>query len=109
MISSSGAVLAKPTSKRTWSLPLPVQPWATAVPLCSLAASAMCLTISGREIAETSGYSFMYRPLALIVGRQYSLANSSRASASARSAPADGLHVLAALAQVDGHGDDLSV
>ena len=40
----------------------------------------MCLTISGREIAETSGYSFMYRPLALIVGRQYSLANSSRAS-----------------------------
>ncbi len=40
----------------------------------------MCLTISGRDSAETSGYCFMYRALALMAGRQYSSANSSRAS-----------------------------
>jgi len=45
-----------------------------------LAASTRCFTISGREIAETSGYCFMYMPFALMVGRQYSSANSSRAS-----------------------------
>ena len=31
MISSSGASTRKATSKRTWSLPAPVEPWATAV------------------------------------------------------------------------------
>ena len=30
MTSRSGASARVPTSKRTWSLPLPVQPWATA-------------------------------------------------------------------------------
>ena len=44
-----------PTSKRTWSLPLPVQPWATVVAPCSRAAATRCLTITGRESAETSG------------------------------------------------------
>ncbi|SLI04332.1 Uncharacterised protein [Mycobacteroides abscessus subsp. abscessus] len=45
-----------PTSKRTWSLPLPVQPCATVSAPWNLAASTRCLTISGRLIAETSGY-----------------------------------------------------
>ena len=44
-----------PTSKRTWSLPLPVHPWATVVAPCCLAAATRCLTMTGRESAETSG------------------------------------------------------
>lgn len=36
--------------------------------------------MSGRLIADTSGYSPMYSALAWMVGRQYSSANSSRAS-----------------------------
>ncbi|SKS50495.1 Uncharacterised protein [Mycobacteroides abscessus subsp. abscessus] len=38
------------------------------------------MTISGRLIADTSGYRSMYSALDWIVGRQYSSANSSRAS-----------------------------
>ena len=44
-----------PTSNRTWSLPLPVQPWETTVAPCVRAASARCRTISGRDSALTSG------------------------------------------------------
>ncbi len=44
-----------PASNRTWSLPLPVQPWATVVAPCFWAAATRCLTIVGRERAETSG------------------------------------------------------
>ena len=51
----SGPRAPMPTSKRTWSLPLPVQPCETWVPPYCLAASARCLTISGRDSAETSG------------------------------------------------------
>ena len=56
---SSGARLASPTSNRTWSLPLPVQPCATTVAPFSWATRARCVTISGRDSAETSGYLFM--------------------------------------------------
>ena len=56
----------------------------------------------------------MYRALALIAGRQYSSANSSLASATygldraaVERALADDVQVLAALADVDGDGDDL--
>ncbi len=52
---TSGARLARPTSKRTWSLPLPVQPWATRVAPRSRATRARCITISGRDSADTSG------------------------------------------------------
>ena len=51
----SGPRVWMPTSKRTWSLPLPVQPWATVVAPNSRAALTRCLTITGREMAETSG------------------------------------------------------
>ena len=57
--SRSGASAPTPTSKRTWSLPLPVQPWATVEAPWARAASARCLTISGRDSAETSGYRSM--------------------------------------------------
>ena len=75
-----GARLAMPTSKRTWSLPLPVQPWETTLARYVLAAAARCRTISGRESALTSGYRSMYSALARSAGRQKSSANSSRAS-----------------------------
>ena len=53
--SRSGASARVDTSKRTWSLPLPVQPWATASAPCSLAAATRCFTITGRDRADTSG------------------------------------------------------
>src|SRR5674536_21286 len=84
----SGASAPKPTSKRTWSLPLPVQPWASALAPYRRAASTMCLTITGRDSAETSGYRSMYSALARSAGRQWSSANSSlRSSTSASTAP----------------------
>ncbi len=52
---TSGARLARPTSNLTWSLPLPVQPCATVSAPRSRATRARCLTISGRDSAETSG------------------------------------------------------
>lgn len=50
-----GASEAIPASKRTWSLPLPVQPWATVSAPCLRAAATRCLTMAGRDSAETSG------------------------------------------------------
>ena len=52
----SGAIDVMETSKRTWSLPFPVQPWATVVAPNSRAALTRCLTMTGRESADTSGY-----------------------------------------------------
>ena len=57
------------TSKRTWSLPLPVQPWATASAPKRRAASTRCLTMTGRDSDETSGYLPSYRALARRAGR----------------------------------------
>ena len=68
------------TSKRTWSLPLPVQPCAIVSAPNWCAARTRCLVISGREIAETSGYTPSYMAFALRACMQYSFANSSRAS-----------------------------
>ena len=50
-----GASAARPTSKRTWSLPLPVQPCETIVAPYSRATAARWFTISGRDSADTSG------------------------------------------------------
>src|ERR1017187_6681000 len=83
---TSGARAARPTSKRTWSLPLPVQPWATTLAPNSRATRARCETISGRDSADTSGYRSMYRALALSAGTQKSAANSSRTSTTTASA-----------------------
>ena len=84
--SRSGASAPMPTSKRTWSLPLPVQPWATVVAPYSCAAHTRCLTITGRDSAETSGYRSMYRAFACSAGRQKSSANSSLRSSTTDSA-----------------------
>ena len=54
-ISSSGARAPQLTSNRTWSLPLPVQPWATADAPLRRASSTRSWAISGRDRAETSG------------------------------------------------------
>ena len=55
MTSRSGARARVDTSKRTWSLPLPVQPWATASAPWYRAASTRCFTMTGRDSADTSG------------------------------------------------------
>ena len=46
---SSGASAPMPTSNRTWSLPLPVQPCATVSAPCFFAAATRCLTMTGRR------------------------------------------------------------
>ena len=56
MISRSGASARVLTSKRTWSLPLPVQPWAMAEAPSSRATSTSILAISGRPMAVASRY-----------------------------------------------------
>ena len=103
-----------PTSNRTWSLPLPVQPWATvSAPNCC-AAATRCLTITGRDSADTSGYLSLYSALALqrgqavVVGELVLGVDDDRLDRAARqSALAHDVHVLAALADVDRDGDDL--
>ena len=55
MTSRSGLSARVDTSKRTWSFPFPVHPWATASAPCSFAAATRCLTMTGRESADTSG------------------------------------------------------
>ena len=52
---SSGASACTETSMRTWSFPLPVQPWATAVAPSARATSTSSRAISGRESAVASG------------------------------------------------------
>ena len=54
--SRSGARARLETSKRTWSLPLPVQPWAIASAPCWRAAATRCFTMMGRESELISGY-----------------------------------------------------
>jgi len=80
IISMSGSSMRMLASKRTWSLPLPVQPCAMyfAPNLC--AASTRCLEISGRDSADTSGYLFSYRALAASALDRKSWANTSRMS-----------------------------
>ncbi len=52
----SGAIEAVVTSKRTWSLPLPVEPCAMWVALTSRATSTSFLAIKGLPSAVNSGY-----------------------------------------------------
>ena len=52
----SGLCALNESSKRSWSFPLPVQPWTTASAPSSSASSATAWAITGRERAETSGY-----------------------------------------------------
>ena len=56
MICKSGASAAAVSSKRTWSLPLPVAPWAMASAFSALAISTMRLAINGRAIEVPRKY-----------------------------------------------------
>src|SRR5215212_6972955 len=76
----SGAMEAVVTSKRTWSLPFPVEPCATCVAPTSRAASTSFFAMSGRPSAVKSGYFPPYSAFAIIAGATYSLANSALAS-----------------------------
>ena len=55
MTLSSGASVAIVDSMRTWSLPLPVQPWAIVSQPVRRAYSTASLAISGRPSAVNSG------------------------------------------------------
>ena len=55
MIFISGASASTVDSIRTWSLPLPVQPWAIVSQPDSRAFSTASLAISGRPSAVNSG------------------------------------------------------
>ena len=67
-ISRSGASAMADTSKRTWSLPLPVQPWARPSAPYFRAIATWCFTINGRDSADTSGYLPSYSALARMTG-----------------------------------------
>src|SRR3954451_643016 len=89
IVSRSGASARVDTSNRTWSLPFPVQPWATASAPCSRAAATMCFTITGRLSDDTSGYLPSYLALAFSAGATKSRAYSSLQSTTiASTAPA---------------------
>src|SRR4051794_16037613 len=78
--SRSGASTANETSKRTWSLPLPVHPWATVDASTSRATSITSSAMHGRASPDTIGYFPSYIPFARIAGARYSAANRSTAS-----------------------------
>ena len=88
-ISMSGSSIVMLDSKRTWSLPLPVQPCAMYFAPNLWAASTRCLEMSGRDSAETSGYLFSYMALAASALARYSLANVSRMSTTRQSSAPD--------------------
>jgi hypothetical protein len=54
-VRSSGARVATVASIRTWSLPLPVQPWAIVSQPDARACSTASCAISGRPSAVNSG------------------------------------------------------
>ena len=64
----SGARAANAPSKRTWSLPLPVQPWHKASAPTLRAISTCALAITGRAIDVPSKYSPSYTAPVLTVG-----------------------------------------
>ena len=112
--SRSGASARVDTSKRTWSLPLPVQPWATASAPCAFAARDEVLHDHGPRQRRHQRVAVLVQALAASAGMQYSSAYSSRASTTiasmAPAASARRLHdlvVLGGLADVDGQRDDL--
>ena len=63
-MSSVGSSALHSSSKRTWSLPLPVQPWATATAPSFWATLTRWRQMAGRDRALSSGYLFSYMPLA---------------------------------------------
>ena len=56
MIFTFGMSAYAPSSKRTWSLPLPVAPWEMASAPVFFAISTMCFAMSGRAIDVPSRY-----------------------------------------------------
>ena len=68
MMASSGAKALMVNSKRTWSLPLPVQPWQMASAPSFLAISTMRLAMMGRAKLVPSRYSPSYTAPACMVG-----------------------------------------
>ena len=77
IIFKSGARALMPSSKRIWSLPLPVAPWQMAVAPSLRAISTRRLAMPGRAIEVPKRYLFSYTAPACTQGIMYSSANSS--------------------------------
>ena len=97
-----------PTSKRTWSLPLPVQPWATVVAPNSRAACDQVLDDhrpgqrGHQRVAVHVERVGLQRGQAVVVGELVArVGHDGLDRAAGERALADGLHVLAALPDVD--------
>ena len=69
MTSISGASALYVLSNRTWSLPLPVHPCASASAPTLCAISTWALAMIGRAIAVPSRYRPSYTPPVMIVGK----------------------------------------
>ena len=80
MIFTSGISAYAVSSKRTWSLPLPVAPCEIASAPTLRAVSTSALAMSGRAIEVPRRYSPSYSALARNIGKTKSRTNSSRRS-----------------------------
>ena len=91
--------LDRQASKRTWSLPLPVQPWAT-VGRAELVRDLdeLLRRCSGRDRAESSGYLFSYMAFAAMALSQELIRRTRRAGR--RTSQADHAERLAPSASI---------
>ncbi len=110
----SGASAPMPTSNRTWSLPLPVQPWATIEAPWYLRGGDEVLDDQrpgergDQRVAVHVERVGLQRRQAELVGELVAHVGDDRLDGAAvQRALADDVHVLAALADVAGDGDHL--
>ena len=103
-----------PTSNRTWSLPLPVQPWATGVGAVVAGRRDQVLDDQRprqrrhqRVAAHVERVGLQRREAVLVGELVADVGDDGLDGAAVEGALADDVEVLAALADVGGHGDDL--
>ena len=103
-----------PASNRTWSLPLPVQPWATVVGAVLLGGGDEVLDDrrpgeggDQRVAVHVEGVGLDRREAVLVGELVLGVRDLGLDGTAGERALADDVQVLAALADVDGDGDDL--
>ena len=103
-----------PASKRTWSLPLPVQPWATVVGAVLLGGGDEVLDDGRpgergdqRVAVHVEGVGLDRREAVLVGELVLGVRDLGLDGTAGERALADDVQVLAALADVHGDGDDL--
>ena len=112
---SSGSCALKESSKRSWSLPLPVQPCTTASAPSSSASSATACAITGRRergderVLALVERVRLDRPRALLFGEGGLPVDEDDVVGAGGAAALDRRLEIELLADVDEHGDDLVV